>query len=205
MNVQFARASEPVIERGPAMSHGWYRMLARLWDACGFSNDVRIYTDLYVDPLSMNYSGSLVTFAALVGSLIVPLFPAGSDASAYFSVRLPGHYRDGTMLKPYVEWAPVDGTTGNVSWQLDYVTSPIDAAAAAAVTISTTTNAPGVANQRTRTVLDDIDGTDRVKGDGLLCRLTRLGGSDTYAADVALLGFGFKHVRDGHGEIEVHP
>lgn len=187
------------------IARSWSQWLRDFWASCGFSPSVQQHSDLTVTGAEMDLSISGISWTAYVGNLYLPEFPAGADEGAAATIRLPNNYREGTALKPYLEWAPADAAAGDVDWRFEYLQVRNGAILAVAATnLDETSAAPGVASQPTRVEFDDI-ALDLRKGDSIIIRLWRLGTGDTYAAGAHLVSCGLKYVIDGVGAEAAHP
>jgi hypothetical protein len=94
-----------------------------------------------------------------------------------------------------------------VVWALEYEAKGDGETFGTSDTLTETSVSPAVEDKAERVEFDDISGTGKAKGDIVLCRLARTGAAagDTYAADAALLSFGFKYQIDGAGHELAYP
>jgi len=138
------------------------------------------------------------------------LFDAGSEEELYFTCQLPHNWKRETSLHPHVHWFPTaNGSAGQkVCWGLEYSVQKIGSVFGVSVIIYGDdvyhVIDPLIAKTHYLTSLTAISmvGIDSVSS-MLVCRLFRdatgTGGTDTYAADVALLEIDFHYEIDSLG------
>lgn len=208
MKVHLPRFQEAIsVGIGGIVSRDWYRFFRDLWTSMGWDSTKAVYSDLAIDAGQANAAGSAVTLTTFLGSLKASGFPAATDESVHLSIRLPNNYLAGSTLSPYFEWAPSDGTAGDVDWELEYSIGGNGDTLSTSTTESTTATASGTADTLARVLLSDISGTGVAAGDLVVMRFTRKGAnaSDTYANDALLFVIGFKIRLQGFGTTLAHP
>lgn len=127
---------------------------------------------------------------------------AGANEEVHFTVQLPHGYRTGSTLKPHVHWTPTTADAGNVVWQFEYTVQEVGGTfAAGTLADCTTTAAGGTAWVHKITACPDIDDSGLGISSVMYGRLMRDGdhASDTYEADVALIGFDIHFEMDSPG------
>lgn len=134
------------------------------------------------------------------------LFDGGSTEMLFLLIQIPHAWEEGTTLHPHVHWQKSTSAAGTVLWQLEYKWAPIGAAMDATfTTISSST--PTVSDADTAdwhalTDLGNITATGKQISDMILAKLSRLGGTDTYAADARLLEFDIHYQVNSFGSRE---
>jgi len=203
--IHFPSSAESLIEgERKSLARSWSQWFRDLWSSLGLSPSVLVYADLAISGAEMDMPGG-ITWTTVLGNIALPQFPAAADEGGMCVFRLPNNYRDGTPLRPWLEWCPADANAGEVDWRWEYLRLVKDTAPAVATTsLDETSTAPAAASQPTRVEFDDID-IDARKGDSLAVRLWRLGTGDTYASGAFLIACGLKYAIDGPGTTEVHP
>lgn len=145
------------------------------------------------------------------GGLKVLRFESSHHDEIHFEIQMPHAWKEGTYIYPHVHWTPVNTTTGNVVWELEYAWTNINGTFGAPSSLtSDATAAGGTAWVHKVTPLKDgssntyIDGTGKTISSMLVCRLHRNAGSgsDTLASDVAFLEFDIHYEVDSFGSDE---
>lgn len=185
------------------------------------SNGIRlvdtVWDDLRVPVTSTKLGGTKdPNFAKIIDNgsgsqgLFAYLFDATTEEEVYFACQLPHGWKYETSIHPHVHWSPVaNGSAGQkVCWGLEYSIQSINGLFGNSTIIygdSISGNAdPLIADTHYLTPLPEISttGIDSVSA-MILCRLFRdatgSGGTDSYAADVALLEFDFHYELDRIG------
>jgi hypothetical protein len=131
------------------------------------------------------------------------LFDASGTELIYVLAQMPHAWVEGSSIRPHVHWEKTTDAAGTVAWKLEYQKSKIgelrDAAYTSLGEVTTVVAGTPDTNKATKhliTSLGTIDMSDCVASDCLLFKLSRVGASDTYGADVRLLEF------DVHGELD---
>lgn len=186
-------ADTSIVDAQDELSAGDQEDTLRLRSACECTVDLEIFT--------------VLDDGAIVGGLRTRRMPAGIDTPAVFEVRLPNDYRPGTDLRLFVEWAPVDGSAGNVVFSVEHAGAASGETMPASSTESKTVASPASAAMVERTEFSDIDGAAFVKGTVVCVRIARAGtdAGDTYADDISILGVGIKYQREGIGWESEYP
>jgi len=136
------------------------------------------------------------------------LFDAASTEVLFIILQMPHRWREGTIIKPHVHWQKTTSASGDVYWQLDYKWSPIgEVMDAAFTTVYTTSPVAGTpdnetANEHLISSFGNVDATGKGLSDMLLCKVSRIGGADTYAADARFLEFDIHYEIDSFGSDE---
>lgn len=179
----------------------WYKFFRELWVALGYGGKNEIYSDIFIDAMQMDDAGWFLSRETLAGGVKAVGFPAGSDESALFTVKLPTNYRNVTDLTVFLEWAPLDAVAGDVVWDFEYAVADQGDAMTTSTTTQVTSSSPEVSKQLTRASVVTIDGTGINAGDVLACRVGRVSSdaADTYANDAGLLGVTIRHRVNGVG------
>jgi hypothetical protein len=141
------------------------------------------------------------------GNLRAYRFESGKHQEVEFEIQLPHSWKQGTRIYPHVHWSPINTTTGNVVWELEYAWSNIDGTFGSPSNMATdATAAGGTAWVHKLSLLKSggnayIDGTGKTFSSMIVCRLHRNAGSgsDTLAADVSLLEFDIHYEIDSFG------
>jgi hypothetical protein len=125
------------------------------------------------------------------GSIRVFGFGIGEDLGG--TIQIPHSWSEGTIIHPHVHWSPVNTSTGNVAWSLDYYWLNVNAAAVAAPTTITTPDqaGSGVAWAHQLVSFPTIVGTGKLISSILIFRLSRVAATAPPAltGDAALLSF----------------
>jgi hypothetical protein len=133
-------------------------------------------------------------------------FDKNKDEAVAFDVQLPHGWREGTIIYPHVHWCPVDGTSGDVVWQLEYTTFTN-----VGEIIDTSTNVISVADAADGTAykhqvigLPPISMDNKEVSTLTLCCFSRQGSAagDTYGSDAILLSFDIHIEMDSLGSAE---
>jgi|GEM_PF-3008007 hypothetical protein len=124
------------------------------------------------------------------------LFDAASTELVFFSFKFPDGYVEGENFNIHVFWQKTTSASGNVLWQLDYKQIKLGEVMPSSFTtlqVSTVNSLVTDDNTADRNLVSSfaaIDGDDYHVTDGMMMKLSRIGGDvlDTYGADVRLLG-----------------
>lgn len=162
-----------------------------------------VYEDLRVpmNELKANPVTSKPDFDELtaLGSVRAYRFDGASNESVFFAVQLPHGWKEGSSIEPRVHWMPVSaGGSTTVIWQLDYTAASIDYDFSATNSLTATGTASG-AYHHNYASFGTIDMDGKTVCSMILCKLTRLGSTDGYNDDAALLEFDFNVKLDGIG------
>jgi hypothetical protein len=156
-----------------------------------------MYSSAGVGGLSMSGAGSVLTYADVSDGQYGLVMPDAATTRAYFEVKLPDNYVDGTTMLPYIDWCATDATTGNVRWSFIYsyqfdTTGVFTSANAQTVVQAVAGDVTAVEQSDDWAEIAAPTGMSR--NAIILCQIIRLGShaTDTYAADACLLGAGFK-------------
>lgn len=147
--------------------------------------------------------------AAVVGDwgdrLSLYTFNAGTEMAVCFGVTLPHGYKTGTPITPHIHFLADKSSGGDttVNWQLDYVLTnqaldtsmPSKQNVSANITVNTTNVDVHYVGVLPELAQIEVAGPDA----GLICRLSRQGGSDTYAFPVYLISIDFDIYSDRLG------
>lgn len=130
------------------------------------------------------------------------LFDASSTEEIPISIMLPNGYKVGTGIVPLVLYEPTDGTAGTVIWQLSVghrdIGDTFDYSTSFVATTLTQTLSAG-AERLHRTLFPSLSASITAVHSMIEMRLARLGGSDTYAADIRVKQIGFTCQTDRRG------
>lgn len=200
------RLDLPQMQNKPQTAQGqwtleWRTFFQRLWETLGWSTNVPVWDTLSVDP----HAAKKTTSTASYGSFDLQSMPDTAINFLQAVIKLPNDFKPGTDLKPFMEWAPATGGTGNVflrftAWLVssgEVIASSYDEPATAAV--------PGMQDQLTRTLFPSLSGAE--KGDTLLLSVARTGThvNDTYTGSIGIVTFGVQYQREGSGYEQEHP
>lgn len=116
-------------------------------------------------------------------------FDSGSEEELFFHIHLGDYYTADTDIRFDLHWAPIDNTSGNIVWGIEYYWANIDSIFNNTSSIEVTVAAPVVAKQSTENTIGTITGAGKGTQSILVGRLYRKAAdaADTYAADA----FGF--------------
>jgi hypothetical protein len=136
-----------------------------------------------INSLTANQPGLRILGAS---SIRVGSFTAApADESVYGAFDLPLDYAEGSDIRFYVVWAPMDTNAGNVVWQVDYeVVRDGNVAGSGSSSAQSIDAAGGTAWIQKRALFATISGGSFQVGDHVYFRLRRKSssGSDTYAS-----------------------
>jgi hypothetical protein len=141
------------------------------------------------------------------GSLRTYRFETAAHQEIEFEVQMPHGWKPGRIY-PHVHWAPIDTTTGNVVWQLEYAFQSIGGVFGAPATMASIPAAAGgtawahkLTDLQTAAGANYIDGSALGLSSMLVGRLHRDSGAapDTLAQDVAFLEIDMHYEMDTIG------
>ena len=178
--------------------------MTRQWAPSAFRTDGHLvgWDDLRVPVTAINPPG-LESDPDIDTTYGFALFSGSGTEVLFTAIQLPHSWAEGTVLRPHFHWMKTTSASGTVLWQLDYRWAGIgDIMDGDWTTLSSST--PTVSDDNTAykhalTALGDLDATGQTLSAMLICKLSRIGGSDTYAADAALLEFDIHYQVDSPG------
>lgn len=174
----------------------------------------RGWNDTMVAPLSVRVGGTAPSLDAGFGGDAALYYYAFDGASStdyvFFAVQIPHDYIEGTTLYPHVHFAPTTTATGGVRFVLTYqwqsIAGVFGSSADIAMCYDITADSQWkhiLAGNTTKAggTRSTIAGTGKGISSILVCKLARVynDSDDTYAADVAFLGFDIHYETDGLG------
>ena len=121
------------------------------------------------------------------------------------SIEINHEYKEGSIIRPHVHWAPSDTNIGNIKWQMAYSIHRVGEAPDNEVIISGIGATDGLSKKHFITPIGDgIDGTSLQIGDYIHFRFFRIptDNADTYAHDAFLLGIGVHYEVDSTGSLQ---
>lgn len=124
------------------------------------------------------------------------LFDASGTEIVHIILQLPHDYLDGSPIAPHVHWEPTNTNTGTVLWRLEYRWRNNAETAGALTTADITPAANGTANKLQINGWGLVSKPDARPSSIFECKLSRVGGSDTYNADARLKEFDIHYQRD---------
>ena len=172
-----------------------------------WENDANPWEDLRVPAQNtkLNPTKSEPNFEEFTDGLFVYKFDTSNadDESIHFVAQMPHAYKEGSDIRPHLHWAPDNTNTGNVVWQFEYIISNISGTfPSSAVSSEITVAADGTALKHQVDSFATIDGTGLTISHMLICRLTRMSGSDandTFTGNACFLEFDFHYQKDTMG------
>jgi hypothetical protein len=210
MSLGFPNTYAAIVEDKP-MNQEWLRYFQRLHDLVGLSGAVFPLwsNEGVIDALLMTPDASTPpTLAAFVGSISRWGFDASTAQSLHAGVRLRSGYENGTMLRPYIEWAPSTISAGVVRWGIEATWSSVDSPATASTFYYIDSTASEVAGNHVLESLGSVDG-DALLGPGstVSIRVFRDAAdpADTYPDTAFLIAAGFVASNNSTGTPEVKP
>lgn len=121
------------------------------------------------------------------------LFDADATEICFIAMQMPHGWVQGSVIVPHVHWYKTTSAAGTVAWQLRYRYANPRAVLSAwsdPILATVTEVADGdTAEQHAIASFGDVQYTDGVISMMWIFELSRIGASDTYAADAALLEF----------------
>lgn len=130
------------------------------------------------------------------------LFDGGGTEILFFQLQLPHAWQEGTLLSPHVHWTKTTSAAGTVLWRMNYQWAALGNVFGAWSDDSDATliiSDGDTANQHALSAFADISGSGVGLSSMLKIKLSRVGGSDTYAADAKLLEFDVHIQKDTTG------
>lgn len=188
----------------------WYKFMEDMYQFSGLAKqNFPLFQDLAVTSLSMTPEpSSPPTLNGLSSPLKCYAFDASTPQAMHFQLFVGHGYVAGTDVRPFVQWAPSTGGTGNVRWELSLSWANIGDGFAPPQTFLLTSAAGGNAF-----VHNFVDTTARLSGGAkkfssvILGTILRDAGNvaDTYPDAAFLLSAGVHFMNSAHGTVKVWP
>ena len=157
------------------------------------SRNIKLWDDLRAPASAINPQGqaSDPDFDTTFGGL---LFSGSGTELVFIQLQFPHTWAEGTYIVPHLHWQKTTSAAGDVLWRLEYRWAPIGEVMDAAWTTLDAALVPGTpdndtANEHLISSFGRVDAPGKKISDMLIMRLSRVGGSDTYADDARLLEF----------------
>lgn len=171
-------------------------------DTLEFTTAGKVYEDLRV-PLSAVQTAGVADpdFAAFLGGTFCWLFDKALKQSVLFTVQVPHSYLEGSSMEAHVHWAPIDTTTGTVSWGFEYTWANIGDVFPTPSTMIVRAVSKQKAYGHQMNNIGYVSGRGKTISSMLMCHLYRFASDtyDTYDNDAALLEFDFHYKIDTIG------
>ena len=125
-------------------------------------------------------------------------FSQTQEQELYFAVQIPHGRTRNSELRPHVHWSPVDGTSGDVVWGLEYTLANVNGTFGTTTILNATDSTDSTADKHHVVGFTAISGAGVKDSAMLICRVFRdaTDAADTYGAGAILLEIDF-HVLMG--------
>lgn len=164
------------------------------------------WDDIIIPGVALSGGASAPDLTTFQGTIQLWTFDGGSTTEEVFGVfEIPHDYKEGSLLRPHIHFAPINGNGGNVKWQMSYTIASKDAVFPSTTTITSTSAVGTSALAHKASEFDTIVGTNVKIGDIIAFRLFRdpTDVADTYGSDVFLLSVGIHYQIDSTGSVNV--
>lgn len=164
------------------------------------------WDDIIIPGVALTGGASAPDLVTFQGAIQLWTFDGVNTTEEVFGVfEIPHDYKEGSLLRPHIHWAPYNGNGGNVKWQMSYTIASKDSVFPSASNITAVGAAGTSALAHKATEFDTIVGTNVKIGDIIAFRLFRdpTDSSDTYGSDVFLLSVGVHYQIDSTGSVNV--
>lgn len=167
-----------------------------------FGSDV--YKEINIGGLHTFRAGTNDPTIYSAGGLLIPIFSNSVTNEVFFTIVLPGNYKNGTNIIPVVHWMPMTSPTYSYSvvWQLEYEWVNVDAELTGTPTLMQTFHMTGTTGfKHLNHVMLAVTGTGKTKGSALICRFFRdpSHATDQYDGAAGLISVGIKYQIDSVG------
>ncbi|MCX6270585.1 MAG: hypothetical protein NTU44_05075 [Bacteroidetes bacterium] len=160
-----------------------------------------VWDDLRVPVSATNKAGSTPTIGVFIGNTQIYYFMDNATNELFFEVQMHHSWKTGSTIYPHVHWIPYTNGSSEqkVQWSLEYTWVDINGVFSTTTTITGDTPTSNPTSLVAKTHYLTQLGTG-ISGSGitgvssmLVCRLFRVGPTDTYTDKAGLLEFDFHY------------
>ena len=127
-------------------------------------------------------------------------FSSTTEQEIYFSFAMPPDWKEGGNITPVIHWCPVDASSGNVEWGLEYIWTEKDDIIGNSTIVSTIDSTDSTADKHHEAVFSGISGSGKEVGSIVTCRLFRdVTTASDYAQQALLLDIEIWYIKDSIG------
>lgn len=155
-----------------------------------------------VENIKTTGASNVPDYSVFLNNTYTLRFDSGTDEQGFITIQLPHSYQAGTNIDAHFHWTPTTTDTGNVTWCIEYTWANIDSTFGGTSIQCSSDPADGTAFKHQMTPQIELDGTGKGLSSMIVARIYRdaNAGSDTYAADAALLEFDIHYIKNKMGE-----